>query len=898
MKRLGVISPVDEPRPWCHAMVVARKPNGKLRICIDPRTLNPHLEREQMMIPDIDSIIMDLNEAKVLTVIDLEAGFWQVGVDDDSAKLLTFATPWGRFQYNRLPFGISIAPEIFHKAVADALQGIPGVVVFVDDILIYAPTKEEHDQRLKEVKARLAKANFTENKSKSGQVAQEEVKFLGHIVGRGQIRPDPAKIAALLDFPEPTCRKELKGLEGMLGWLRKFLPQLSEFLNDFRHLQKEHTAWIWTESERATFAKIKTALKEIHPLMAIKPGEPFSLAADASAYGLGAALTQKDGEGNDRPIFFASRLLNDHEMKYAQVDKELLAVTWALERMDTFVYGQKVTVRTDHKPLLGLVKKPMVHMSPRQQRFVARLMRYDFDLLYVPGRELVAADFLSRAVTKPGEECRCKMMGTDINLDEAFVSMLENAELSNDLLSVCERAATQDESYAAVKTAYANDWPSGCKPLVGDYWSNRDELTVENEFVFFRGRLVVPKAARNEVLKFLHAGHVGMTAMMKRAETKAWWPGMKNDVKRTVDRCGECQGERPAQRREPMLSFDVPMTPGIMVHGDYLEFGANEYVILVDAFSGWTELYAMRNRRPSELARVMRLYMIRNGVPRTFHADQGSAFEAKEFQEFCAKWGIKFSDNSPKYPRGNGIAEAHVKKAKHILATAADDDELAMALLAMMQTPMTMGGPSPAQLHMGRNMRDALKEYYDRGTRPLGELQPGDQVLVWHREKWQRGEVVKKLTRPRSYEVVILESGRHLERNRAQIRAVTQDLTERAIKRSNPFSLLQQQIPLPVLTSPACVRPGAASTSGNASSTPTDRSNDNDQSENESEMGSEPPDDDDSDRNVSENEYEDAEESRASSSSSAASTPPRTPSPAYRTKAGRPVRQPNRYSPS
>jgi hypothetical protein len=372
-----------------------------------------------------------------------------------------------------------------------------------------------------------------------------------------------------------------------------------------------------------------------------------------------------------------------------------------------------------------------------------------------------------------------------------------------------------------------------------------------------------------------------------------------------------------------MLSFDVPMTPGIMVHGDYLEFGANEYVILVDAFSGWTELYAMRNRRPSELARVMRLYMIRNGVPRTFHADQGSAFEAKEFQEFCAKWGTKFSDNSPKYPRGNGIAEAHVKKAKHILATAADDDELAMALLAMMQTPMTMGGPSPAQLHMGRNMRDALhpqvnreergweehrrwkeakaaktKEYYDRGTRLLDELQPGDQALVWHREKWQRGEVVRKLARPRSYKVVILESGRHLERNRAQIRAVAQDLTERAITQSNPFSLLQQQIPLPVLTSPACVRSGAASTSGNASSTPTDRSNDNDQSENQSEMGSEPPDDDDSDCNVSENEYEDAEESRASSSSSAASTPPRTPSPAYRTKAGRPVRQPNRYSPS
>jgi hypothetical protein len=216
MQRMGVISPLNEPRSWCRAMVVACKPNGKLRICINPRTLNPWIEREEMMIPDIDNLIVNLDEAKILTLLDLEAGFWQVGVDEETAKLLTFSTPWGHFQYNRLPYGISTAAEIFHKAVADALQDIPGVIVYVDDVLTYGKDVPEHDERVERVKTRLEERGFTTNKAKSVERVTK-VKFLGHIVGEGEIRPDPHKIKAILDYPEPKCRKDLKGFQGMIG---------------------------------------------------------------------------------------------------------------------------------------------------------------------------------------------------------------------------------------------------------------------------------------------------------------------------------------------------------------------------------------------------------------------------------------------------------------------------------------------------------------------------------------------------------------------------------------------------------------------------------------------------------------------------------------------------------
>jgi hypothetical protein len=507
------------------------------------------------------------------------------------------------------------------------------------------------------------------------------------------------------------------------------------------------------------------------------------------------------------------------------------------------------------------------------------------------------------------------MMGTDIDLEDAFVSMLESVEFENDLLKVCKEAAERDESYQAAKIAYASDWPSGHKPLVGEYWSGRDELTVENEFLFFRGRLVIPKMARKDVLRFLHLGHVGMTAMVKRAETAAWWPAIKNDVKRFVDACGECQMSRPAQRREPMLSFEVPEAPGVVVHADYFEFGAHHYLILVDGFSGWTEIFAMSNMRPSELMRVMRLYMVRNGIPKTFHADQGSAFESAEFGEFCQKWGIRFSDNSPKYPRGNSIAEAHVKKAKHILSTAADDDELAKALLALMQTPVSVGGPSPAQLHLGRNVRDDLhprvekeerswqqhkdwkekkamkaKEYYDRGTRALDELQSGEKVLVWHRERWQNGIVLRKLTRPRSYEIQLTETNQRLERNRAQIRRLVPDVLEPLPKRSHPFSFFQQRLPVQVLAPTAVPVTGEASTSGRDDHNDADRSRDTDQPENTNNDGEDSEEDERDEDGSSEEEYEDVEDH--------APSPLRTPPATYRTRIGRSVRPPDKYSPS
>jgi transposase InsO family protein len=215
-----------------------------------------------------------------------------------------------------------------------------------------------------------------------------------------------------------------------------------------------------------------------------------------------------------------------------------------------------------------------------------------------------------------------------------------------------------------------------------------------------------------------------------------------------------------------MKSFEVPVAPGLVVHADHFELGPKEYLLLVDGFSGWAEAFVTRNRTPADVMRIMRVYMSRNGIPRVFHSDQGSAFVSTEFRKFCSDWGIKATEGSAKHPRGNAIAEAYVKKLKHVLRTARDDDDVAKALLAMRMTPIAPGRPSPAELHLGRTLRGEWTQkvnqatvdwkdmrewkmtlaaergqHFNRGTRPLPDLQVGQHVWVWHNGKWVRGKV-------------------------------------------------------------------------------------------------------------------------------------------------------------
>ena len=244
MEDLGVISKVEGPTDWCVGMVVVPKPDGRVRICVDLTKLNQSVCRERHILPSVEQILAQLGGATVFSKLDANSGFWQIELTRDSALLTTFITPFGRFCFHRLPFGITSAPELFQRRMSEILQGLDGVVCLIDDILVYGKNQEEHDTHLTAVMERIGAAGLTLNREKC-EFAQRKIKFLGQVLGEEGIQPDPNKIAAIQKMREPQNISDLRRFLGMVNQLSKFSPQLAEKTKPLRDLLSTKNQWLW-----------------------------------------------------------------------------------------------------------------------------------------------------------------------------------------------------------------------------------------------------------------------------------------------------------------------------------------------------------------------------------------------------------------------------------------------------------------------------------------------------------------------------------------------------------------------------------------------------------------------------------------------------------------------------
>ena len=418
-EQLGVISKVDEPTDWCAGMVVVPKQDGKVRICVDLTKLNESVRRERHILPSVDHTLAQLGGAKVFTKLDANSGFWQIELSKESALLTTFITPFGRFCFNRLPFGITSAPEYFQKRMSEILSCLEGVVCMVDDVLIYGRTQEEHGHRLHAALASIRNAGVTLNAEKC-EFSQSRVKFLGHIVDGNGIQPDPEKVQAIQAMKKPTNTSEVRRFLGMTNQLAKFALSLAEKAKPLRDLLSKQNAWVWGESQQHAFQEIKQELSSAPVLALYDPNLDTVVSADASSFGLGAVLMQKQPDASWRPVVYASRSLTPTEQRYAQIEKEALALTWACERFAEYLLGKPFHLHTDHKPLVPILSSKSLDTLPaRVQRFCMRLMRYQFSISHVPGKDLHIADTLSRAPTSqstPLDDQFCCHVDTFVHL--------------------------------------------------------------------------------------------------------------------------------------------------------------------------------------------------------------------------------------------------------------------------------------------------------------------------------------------------------------------------------------------------------------------------------------------------------------------------------------------------
>ena len=393
LTREGIIIEVKEHTEWINSTVPVMKPNGSLRLCLDPKDLNKAIERNQWYSRTIDDILPELAKSKFKTLKDTTSGYWHILLDLDSSLLTAFNTPWGKFRWLRQPFRLKIASDVFQEQLDRVLRLLDGVHGIADDILTHGETEIQHDGRLLTLLETARMNNLSLNPDKI-QFKSTDCKFFGHRLTPEGLKPDPEKIRAILAMQPLQSIQQLQSFNGMVNYLKRFSPVLSELTEPLRKLQKGDTVWAWESEQQTAFEKTKTALTTLPVLAYLDRNKDHIIQTDASKTGLSAVLLQ---EG--QPVVYASRTLTDTERRYSNIERELLGVVFGLRRLHHYTFGKPITVETDHQPLTSIWKKTIATSSPRLQRLLLRLAQYDVHIEYLRGRENVIADTLSRVTS-------------------------------------------------------------------------------------------------------------------------------------------------------------------------------------------------------------------------------------------------------------------------------------------------------------------------------------------------------------------------------------------------------------------------------------------------------------------------------------------------------------------
>lgn len=797
MEDNGVIRPMTEPSEWCAPMVPVLKPSGQVRICVDLQVLNKAVKREHLTLPTLEDIAPKLAGSTVFSSLDAESGFWQIPLEQRSQELTTFITPYGRYCFQRVPFGITSASEIFQRKMEELLKDHEGVEVIVDDILVHGRTMQEHDARLKKVMETVTRSGVRLNHRKC-QYRKRELTYFGHIVGAEGIKPHPDKTSALRELPTPMNVEELRRILGMFNYLGRFLPNLSTVAKPMSDLLKGETAWFWGPDQVEAFQRCKDLLSKAPSLQFYNAALPTVVAADASAYGLGAVLQQEHG-GELRPVAYCSRTLTDAEQRYAQIEKECLAAVWACEKFAKYLVGLPTfTLLTDHKPLVPLLGSKPLHMAPlRCQRLLMRMLRFNFNPQHVAGKDLVVADALSRSPVSVSTKDNSDLV-QDVT---AHVDAVRASWPATDAKLKEYVDATEDDEILKMVRHYTKvGWPRHTAAVPANvmaYHPWRGDLSVTKDgLVTFQNRIVIPRSCRADVLQRLHGSHQGLAACRARACEAVWWPNIGQDLKNLVLNCEYCRLHRPSQRHEPLQSTALPDRPWAKLAADLCEHKGRIYLVLADYYSRWLEIKQLvSTTSPAVCNKLMEIFAI-HGFPDELKTDNGPQFSSQAFKDFADKCGFSHVTSSPHFHQANGLAERAVQTAKRILNLS---DPL-QGLLDYRATPCSSTGVSPAAALMSRSLKTRVpvltghlqpavpnpaqirardlaakasqKRAYDRrhGVRTLPRVHEGTSVLLKtdEQEGWRRGGIVTTANNAARSYIVATPTG-ELRRNRKHI---------------------------------------------------------------------------------------------------------------------------------
>ena len=350
MERDGIIRKIQGHTDWCSSLTLPRKKDGSIRVCLDPQKLNMNLKRCPYKIPTLEEINPALSKAKVFSKLDAKAGYWSVQLEEDSQPLTTFRTPFGRYCWKRLPFGLRVSQDIFQARMDEILEGLSGVVGIADDVAVFGATEAEHNHNLLKLMERAKQEGLVFNSTKCS-IGNNKISFFGNEYTSEGICPDPKKIEAITQIPTPRNKEDLQRFLGLMTYLSQFIPRFSEQAHCLRDLLKKEVPWHWDADHQECFERLKESVLTTHTLQFYNAAQPVDLEVDASMKGLGAALVQ-----GGKPVAFHSRSLTDCQSRYSNIEREMLAIVSGVQRFHTYLYGRPFNIITDHKPLVTICK--------------------------------------------------------------------------------------------------------------------------------------------------------------------------------------------------------------------------------------------------------------------------------------------------------------------------------------------------------------------------------------------------------------------------------------------------------------------------------------------------------------------------------------------------------------
>ena len=572
---------------------------------------------------------------------------------------------------------------------------------------------------------------------------------------------------------------------GMINYYCKFIPRRATLFEPLHRLLRKGQDFEWTDEQESAFCEAKEALQSTQILTYYDPSKPLLLSCDASPYGIGAVLSHRMPNGEERPIGYVSRSLSKAEKGYSQLEKEGLALIFAVRRFHKYIYGRQFTLVTDHKPLTSIFneqKAVPTLSSARIQRWSLILAAYQYTLKYKRGQDNGNADAFSRLPLTQVQETE--------PLPE-LVHLMEAIDASPLTAADIRGWTTKDPVLSRVSRYLLTGWPEKIDDItLKPYSQRRNEFSIMEGCVLWGSRVVVPPPGRELILKELHEGHPGISRMKALGRMFVWWPGFDQDVEDTVNSCQSCQVQQNAPAPAPLHPWAYPDRPWSRLHVDYAgPFLGRMFLVIVDAHSKWIEVLPVSAANANQTIAKLRTVFAVFGIPETIVSDNGTTFVNELFESFTRMNGIKHIRVAPYHPASNGLAERAVQVFKRSMKHYTDGDietRLARFLLAYRRTPQSTTGVSPAELLMGRRLRSRLdrvfpdspdnvlkkqqsqKTQHDKNVK-LRNFEVGTSVYVSTPNKSVlAGEITGK-SGPVSYSV-LLKDGRRMKRHVDHIR--------------------------------------------------------------------------------------------------------------------------------